>query len=159
MTEPIKNKVGRPKGSTSIWTPELKAQKKEEYLEHLSNGLTMTSFCKRPENPALSVLWGWMEDDKEFAESVAQARDKGHDVIADDCLAIADEEPPLDVNGRRDPAFVAWQKNRIWCRTQLLEKWNPKKYGNKIGLEHSGNVALDASIIAARKRANKEADE
>ena len=27
-------------------------------------------------------------------------------------------------------AFVSWQKNRIWTRTQLLAKWDRKKYGD-----------------------------
>ena len=37
-------------------------------------------------------------------------------------------------------------------RLKLLAKWNPKKYGDKVGIEHSGSVALDNAILEARKR-------
>ena len=83
-----------------------------------------------------------MAKDQEFAGNVARARDTGHDVIAEECMQIADELPPMDANGRTDAGFVAWQKNRIWTRTQLLAKWNPKKYGDKVNMEHSGAMSL-----------------
>jgi hypothetical protein len=29
---------------------------------------------------------------------------------------------------------VSWQKNRVWARLQLLAKWDPKRYGDKLEL-------------------------
>ena len=51
-------------------------------------------------------------------------------------------------NTRRDPAFVAWQKNRAETRMRLLAKWAPRKYGDTQKLELTGK---DGGAIADRK--------
>jgi hypothetical protein len=103
-----------------------------------------------------------MEKDKDFAQRFAHAREVGHDAIADECLEIIDEEAEMAESfskdggsSHRDGAHVSWMKNRVEMRLKLLAKWNPKKYGEKVGVEHSGSVALDSSILEARKRVNK----
>lgn len=83
-----------------------------------------------------------MAQDEDFAQRIARAREVGHDIISEDCLNIADEPPPSDATGKTDSGYVAWQKNRIWTRTQLLAKWNPKKYGDRSAVEHSGSMSL-----------------
>ena len=110
-------------------------------VEWVSEGKTLSSWC-RAHDVAHRTIYDWMERDKDFAAKFARARDGGHDVIADECVAIADEDVPLDVNGRRDPGYIAWQKNRIWTRTQLLAKWNPKKYGEKVDVAHGGAITV-----------------
>ena len=79
-----------------------------------------------------------MDAHEEFSASYARARDLGHDIIAEECMVIADEQPPQTANGSTDAGYVAWQKNRIWTRTQLLGKWNPKKYGDSRHVELTG---------------------
>jgi len=37
------------------------------------------------------------------------------------------------------------QKNRVEARLKLLAKWNPKKYGDKVGVEAGGNISLTIS--------------
>jgi len=50
--------------------------------------------------------------------------------------------------------MIEHRKLRIDTRLKLLAKWNPKKYGDKQAIEHSGeiNVGLADRISAARKR-------
>ena len=43
-------------------------------------------------------------------------------------------------------------KLRIHTRLQLLAKWNPKKYGEKLALEHSGKVATGLEMDADHAR-------
>lgn len=117
-----------------------------ELCEWLSNGKTMASFCAQDGMPCVASIHAWMDEDENIARSIARARETGHDVIADDCLRIADEMPPCDERGKSDAGFVAWQKNRVWTRTQLLAKWNPKRYGDKVGVEHSGSMGLTINI-------------
>ena len=127
-------KIGRP--------PEPVPQDKaDSIVEWISQGKTLSEWC-RQNRVGVRTVYEWFEKETEFAARYARARETGHDVIADECLAIADEMPPADGNGRTDAGFVAWQKNRIWTRTQLLAKWSPKKYGEKVGVEHSGAMSL-----------------
>lgn len=117
-----------------------------EICEWLSQGKTLAAFCRQEGKVGVTTVYDWMAEDEAIAENIARARDTGHDVMADDCVRIADEMPPTDENGRTDSGFVAWQKNRIWTRTQLLAKWNPKKYGDKVDVKHSGSVGLTINI-------------
>lgn len=112
--------------------PKTKPDKKicDALIHWISEGQTLRSFCRQPGMPSFMTLYNWMDKDADFALRFARARDIGHDAIAQECFEIADETPPIVDGGRTDAGFVAWQKNRIWTRTQLLAKWSPKKYGN-----------------------------
>ena len=56
-------------------------------------------------------------------------------MIADECLTIADTAPS-------DSVAVQWQRLRIDTRLKLLAKWNPRRYGDRVGLDHTGGVAI-----------------
>lgn len=93
-----------------------------------------------------------MKVDADFAERFARAREEGADAIALDALAILDIEPEFaeswSENGgsrHRDSAHVSWLKNRFEGRLKLLSKWFPQKYGDKIGVEHQGGIALQVT--------------
>lgn len=116
-------KRGRPK------TKPPKAQV-DAICHWISEGGTLRSYCRQPNTPFFTTVYGWLDKDPDFAVRFARARDIGHDSIAQECFDIADETPPLDHTGRTDSGFVSWQKNRIWTRTQLLAKWDRKKYGD-----------------------------
>lgn len=122
-------------GRKSLYTDELA----KEICKWIADGKTLADFCRQAGKPSYRTVKDWVQENEEFSALYARARDIGHDVIAEECLEISDEKPPVDSNGRIDPGYVAWQKNKIWTRTQLLAKWNPKKYGDaKRELEVSG---------------------
>jgi len=145
MTTKPKAKTGRPPEAV----PEDIAEELSQWIAH---GKTLREFCRQEGKPAWRTVYAWMEKDKDFYARIAHARDLGYDAIAEETLAIIDEPPPHDMNGKSDSGYVAWSKNRVEQRMKLLAKWSPKKYGDKVGIEHSGSVALDAAILEARKR-------
>lgn len=131
-------RIGRP--------PEPVPQDKaDSIVAWVSEGKTLRDWC-RMHDVAFRTAYDWLEKDEEFAARFARAREAGHDAIADECLQIADEPPPNNMNGGTDSGYVAWQKNRIWTRTQLLAKWNPKKYGDRVEQHHTGSVGLSIAI-------------
>ena len=130
-----KNKGGRP--------PEpVPKEQAEAICRWVSQGKTLKAYTEQKGTPSFSTVYLWVAKDEEFAAAIAHAREVGHDAISEDCFKIADEVPPKDVAGHTDSGYVAWQKNRLWTRTQLLAKWNPKKYGEKVGVAVSGDVRL-----------------
>lgn len=147
-------KMGRP--------PEaVPADKAEEICQWISLGQTLRQWC-RENNIHYSTVYLWMEKDQEFAQRFARAREIGHDAIADETLEIIDTEAEFAESWsqgggskHRDSAHAGWLKNRAEQRMKLLAKWNPKKYGDKVGVEHSGSIALDTAILEARKRVNQ----
>ena len=101
----------------------------EEIIARISIGTPLREICRQEGKPGYRVVYDWLEEDKTFAARFARARETGHDVIADECVDIADN-PCGDV--QRD-------KLRIETRLKLLAKWNPKKYGERMSHEHGGN--------------------
>lgn len=101
-------------------------------IEWISEGKTLRDYCRQPDTPHHTVIYGWMEEDEAFSHRFARAREIGADAIAQETLTIVDEHPPTTDNGSTDSGFVAWQKARVETRLKLLAKWSPKKYGDRI---------------------------
>ena len=96
------------------------------------------------------------------------AREIGEQQIFQECLEIADNTQEFGeivtekVDGSTEVKradMIEHRKLRIETRLKLLAKWNPKKYGDKLGLEHSGelNIGLADRISKARARKPDEA--
>lgn len=121
----------------------------DEIVDWISEGKTLREFCRQPGMPSYRQVYRWMDDDDGFLSRFMRARDIGADVIAEEALHIINEEAEMivgDGSARRDSAHVAWLRNRAEFRLKLLAKWNPRKYGDKVGVEHSGNVGLSINI-------------
>lgn len=134
-----------------------------EVIKWIANGKTLRDFCRQENMPSFVTIYDWLAKDREFAERFAQARESGHDVIAEECLAIADdgENDWLQTKrGKRvDKECVERSKLRVDTRLKLLAKWNPKKYGDKMELSGTINTVVVApspqespQIIDARAR-------
>ena len=131
------SKIGRP--------PEKVPQETaDELLTWIANGNTLRSYCRQEGRPAWRTIYHWLDKDPEFLARIAHARDMGADAIAEETLEIIDTMPMTagGDNPRLDSAHVAWMKNRVELRMKLLSKWNPKKYGDKVGVQHEGSMKL-----------------
>lgn len=121
--------------------------KADAIIEWISAGKTLREWC-RQNDYHFSSIYDWMDKDESFARRFARAREVGHDVIAEECLAIIDEDPEFvatENGSHRDGAHISWLKNRAEMRLKLLAKWNPKKYGDKVDLNHGGGISLTVS--------------
>lgn len=99
-------------------------------LAWIGDGQTLRDFCRQDGSPSHVAVYDWLKKDEAFALRFARAREVGHEAIAEEALALADEPPPK-VDGRVDHGYVAWVKTRVWTRLQLLSKWNPGRYGDR----------------------------
>jgi hypothetical protein len=134
--------MGRP----STKTPETCAA----IVERLSAGEPMASICRQDDMPSVTTVWEWQKADSGFSESIARAREVGFDVLAAQCLDIADDatgDTRIVGEDEREVCnteFVQRAKLRIDTRLKLLAKWDPKRYGDK--LAHVGGDDDDAPI-------------
>jgi hypothetical protein len=128
-------------------TEDEKAKVCEAIIEAVSNGIPLAHACK-DNQIGLHTWYDWVEKNEALAASIARARKAGHDVIATDALRIIDEPPPVTAHGSSDAGFVSWQKNRVWARLQLLAKWDPKRYGDKLELsgDQQNPVAVGLTV-------------
>jgi hypothetical protein len=93
-------------------------------------------------------FYSLMESDELAAEQYARAKRIGVQGMADETLEIADDgsnDTYTDENGndRVNTEVVARSRLRVDTRKWLLSKIMPKVYGDKLDIEHGGNVTLN----------------
>lgn len=119
----------------------------DEIVEWIGEGKTLREYCRQDGKPAFRTVYDWQDKDELFAARIARAREDGYDVIAQECLEIADDgtndwETRTNKEGSEyqavNPEVVNRSRLRVDTRLKLLAKWNPRKYGDKIHQEVSG---------------------
>jgi len=121
----------------------------EEILADLAKGITLADICRRPHMPDRTTVYNWLNANEDFSLRFARAREVGFDVIAEECLQIADDKSQdtkivgEDEREVLNTEFVQRSKVRIETRLKLLAKWDPKRYGDKQQIEHTGHIATD----------------
>lgn len=119
----------------------------EEICRRLSEGEPLAQICRDDHMPTDRTVRNWREADAEFSSAIACARETGFDVIAAECLEIA-EDGSHDYKTKKrqsgeeyeefDAEHVQRSKLRIDTRLKLLAKWDPKRYGDKVALTGGG---------------------
>lgn len=129
----------KPQGRPSTFTQAIA----DEICERLADGEPLRQICRDERMPAWRTVYDWKAANEEFSTRIARARELGHDAIAQECLSIADyglNDTYLDDEGNRrtDTDVIQRSKLRIETRLKLLSKWDPKRYGDKMDLNHGG---------------------
>jgi 2-polyprenyl-6-methoxyphenol hydroxylase-like FAD-dependent oxidoreductase len=110
--------------------------------------------------PERTTIYEWLLNKPDFADQYTRAREEQADTLADEIIAIADEQPEIiPVIDRRtgeliehklDGAFLQWQKNRIDARKWTAMKLKPKKYGERVALAGDADnpIKVEAEVQA-----------
>jgi cobalamin biosynthesis Mg chelatase CobN len=117
--------VGRP----SSFTEELA----DEIFERIASGESMRMICEDANMPHRSTVIRWMAENTDFATKCARAREFQSDVM-DDLI--------LDTANACTSETAQADKVKIAAYQWRASKLAPKKYGDKLELEHSGNVTV-----------------
>ncbi|MBL4859396.1 MAG: hypothetical protein JKX96_00590, partial [Acinetobacter sp.] len=83
--------------------------------------------CLEDGNPNIATVFRWLVKYKEFSDNYARARDEQSEGYADEIVYIADNA--------KDPALARLQ---IDARKWVASKLKPKKYGDRLDLNHGG---------------------
>lgn len=134
----------------------------DEICERLSNGEPLAVICRDAHMPCDDTVRNWMDVREDVSRSIARARERGFDQIAADCLAIADDRSQdVKIVGREgeeyevaNSEFIQRSKVRIETRLKLLAKWDPKRYGDKLDLNHAGSVTYQ--VVSGVPRADAD---
>jgi hypothetical protein len=103
--------------------------------ERIAVGESLRTICKADNMPAQSSVFKWLANEPGFAEQYARARETQADAIFDEILNIADDS---DGDVQRD-------RLRVDSRKWMAGKLRPKKYGDKMDVEHTGVVELNVT--------------
>ena len=114
--------------------------------ERLAVGQSLREICRDRDMPNKSTVFRWLAGNKEFREQYAAAHVVQADALAEEILEIADNatndwmerqsgEETIVV---ADHDHISRSRLRVDARKWLMSKLAPKKYGDRVELEHSG---------------------
>ena len=149
-----KRKKPTRKGVGSPYPPEVI----DEFLARLVEGGSIGSVCRDPEMPSAQAVAYWLQHNPAFREKYEAARVVQADILFDNLLDIADDSAEdwttnEDGEKRLNGEAVARSRLRIDARKWILSKLIPKKYGDKIEVNHTHKVSLSDAIAEAKARA------
>ena len=110
-------KAGRPSGYSEDLADTI--------CQEIMAGKSLRLICAMEGMPAASTVYAWLGQYPVFQDMYARAREVQADVLADEILEIADSD--LDPNRARV---------MIDARKWLAGKLRPKKYGDRVELDH-----------------------
>lgn len=122
-------------GQPILYTPEL-----FEYVcSRIENGEALTAICRDEGMPARGTILLWAERDEEHTRRYARARTIGYDAIAEDLRTITR-------GGFGSSGDV--QRDKLIADTdiRLLKCWDPKRYGDKFGVD--GAVGVTIKVVS-----------
>ena len=93
--------------------------------------------CRDDDMPSMASIFLWLGKYPEFSESYTRAREAQAETHADRIVEIADDET-LDPNHKRI---------MVDARKWVAAKLKPKRYGDKLDLEHKGEVGLTVNVL------------
>ncbi len=158
-------KVVRPVGCQTVYTDAIA----DAICLQLADGLSLNAICRQPGMPSERTVRTWALDDLHgFAPRYAKARELGYLKLADELLDIADTsvigiKTVSKPNGveTTEGDMIERSRLRVDTRKWMLSKMLPKIYGDKVSLEHSGNVNIktmtDAELLAIAARGATDA--
>jgi hypothetical protein len=115
----------------------------DELCARLSEGRAMYEACSGDDMPDDATVYRRMARDADFAATIARAREAQQDAEADKILKLADEATAEN-----------WQvkKLQIWARQWRMAKLAPKRFGDKLELDHKGSVEHRHTPTEAREK-------
>ena len=114
-------------------------------LEHIADGKSLRSFCATEGTPNKATVFRWLEKNESFRLRYSLARDAQADVLADECLDIADTPEigiKIKVTEKGEEVWkgdmVEHRRLKVDTRKWIAAKLKPKKYGDKLHQELTG---------------------
>lgn len=131
------------------WTEELKEAAITTIIERITEGESIRRILNKDrENlPSNRLFLKWMSEDDKLSQQYAQAMAIRADLMFDEMLDIADNTGSdiieLD-DGRQvvNHEIINRDRLRVDTRKWALSRMNPKKYGDRINTEHSGEISI-----------------
>lgn len=128
----------------------------------LVDGKSLRTICSTAKMPSRSTVIRWLAENEAFRNQYARARELQADTLAEEILDIADkavlgERLKKDGKGkvleRQTGDMVERSRLMIDARKWYAGKLQPKKYGERVALDHGVQDNLADQLRAARERA------
>lgn len=140
----------------------------DSICSQLADGKSLRSICAGKTMPSKSSVMRWLASNEQFRDQYARAREEQADVFFEEIIEIADEQCTMvrsdkhdsrdeDGEGNTEVVFdataVARNRLRVDARKWAAAKLAPKKYGDRVAVDHGVQDNLADQLRAARERA------
>lgn len=115
----------------SAYTPELAAQVCAAIADGESGKNSLRAICLLPGMPSRATVYRWLDEQPDFAKLYGEACTRRADGYIDEIVEIADSAPGTK-------SGIAKAKLKIYAREKYAAKIAPRKYGDKIDVNHGG---------------------
>ena len=109
-------------------------------LERIAKGELINKICAEEGMPSLTTIHRWLDAVPGFRQRYADARTLQADSLAEMAIDAAASATPADANVAR-VRFDAYR----W----LASKVAPRTYGDKLDVNHSGQITLEAMVTSS----------
>lgn len=145
-TEATAEKPKHPGGRPSGYDKKIAAT----ICARIADGQSVREIARAEDMPAMSTIFLWLATHKEFSEQYALACEARAHYLAEELLDVADDgnNDWIERLGE-DGQSKGWKENgeaiqrsrlRVDTRKWLLSKLQPKKYGDRLDLNHGGSI-------------------
>lgn len=120
----------------------------------LVEGESLRKICLDDGMPGKSTVFQWLEANQEFADQYARAREMQADTWADEIIFIADTPVLGEKTKTTDKGvevttgdMIEHRRLQVDARKWVAAKLKPKKYGEKLDIDHSGSLTVKAQPL------------
>lgn len=133
----VANVAKKKRGAPSLYTQSI-ADKICEATAVSSKSLK--TICQGLKLKPMTVLQ-WLRNNEDFSKMYARAKEEQADLLAEEIISIS-EHTKEDHTPFTGGNVVRRDQLRIDARKWVAAKLKPRKYGDKLDVEHSGNLAI-----------------
>lgn len=117
--------------------------------EKIVQGMALRQIARDLGASHASTIHMWIAQDADFAEQYRLAKQAQADVFAEECIEIADDGSNdwMEREGKAVPNYEIANRSklRVETRMKLMRVYAPRRFGNVVAHEHSGEVAVNVS--------------
>lgn len=106
----------------------------------IESGMTLNAICQLPDVPSIPTVYKWLDNHPDFFQDYARARSKQADTFADMVMTEAFNSHDAQIGRLRIDALK-------WTASKLA----PKKYGDKVEVEQTGNTNFKISFAVPER--------
>lgn len=115
-------------------------------LARIASGESLNKICSEPDMPVRKSFYEWVANDEVLRDRYTHAMSVRADFLFDELIDIADTpqigvKTKIDDTGKSEETrgdMIEHRRLRVDARKWYLSKLAPKKYGDKVNLEHTG---------------------
>jgi hypothetical protein len=144
------------RGRPSTFTQEIA----DAICERIADGESLRSICGDDGFPTKSTVFKWLNDFPGFSDQYARAREAQADSLFDEIITIADtpligEKVKVLPDGKEETTrgdMIEHRRLQVDARKWMAGKLRPKKYGEKVTQEHTGDPEKPVRVIQRIER-------